>query len=415
MAGLEAVLLIVVALVSLFVGAVGALAFRWSDAKIHQPLPEDEYVPPVNPELQSALTAMSSISIVVDKSNSILRTDARAYSLGLVRDDEIVRPELIEMVDKVRRTGRTLQQQLELPRSRHTSDSPIYLDVRVASLLSGRVLILSNDETKKKRVDAVRRDFTANVSHEMKTPIGAIQLIAETIEDSNYDPEVVKVFAPRMLKEARRLSSLIQDLTELARLEQGDPLMRARLVNIDEVVFEAVQLTQTAADRAQIDVQVGEPCGGVVWGDHNLLITAVRNLVDNAIKYSEPHNRVVVKTSVVDDLVRVTVTDSGVGIPDDEKERVFERFYRVDPARSRKTGGTGLGLSIVKHIAADHGGTISVWSKMGRGSTFTLVIPQAEDYSRLVNLEDVDEMDEVVDFVESEDDSADAEAVKEAR
>lgn len=335
---------------------------------------------------------MASISVVVDKENHILRADAKAYSLGLVRDDEIVHERVREMVTEVRSTGRKMSEKMELPRSRHSSDSPIYLDVHVASLLKGRVLILADDETKLRRVDAIRRDFTANVSHELKTPIGAIQLIAETIEDSEYDPEVVKMFAPQMASEAKRLSHIVQDLTELSRLENGDPLMRGRIVNIDEVVWEAVQLERSAAERADIDVQVGEPCGGLVWGDHNLLVTAVRNLVENAIKYSEPHTNVAIKCTVVDDLVSVAVADSGVGIAQDEKERVFERFYRVDPARSRNTGGTGLGLSIVKHIAADHGGTISLWSKPGRGSTFTLVIPQAEDES--VGFNEDDELQE---------------------
>ncbi len=379
--GLEPAILILVALVSLFVGAVGALAFRVSEKKMNTPVPEDEHVSPVHPELQSALTTMASVAIVVDKDNKVLRADASAYSLGFVRDDEIVHKTVLEMVDSVRRTGLTEQRKMELPRSRHSSDSLIYLDVRVASLLSGRVLILADDETNVRRADAVRRDFTANVSHELKTPIGAIQLMAETIADNADDPEAVKMFAPRLITEAKRLGSLVQDLIDLSRLEQGDPLLKAKLVNIDEAVWEAVELQRNTAAASRVALVVGEPCGGHVWGDYHLLVTAIRNLVDNAIRYSEPDTRVTVNASVSDDLVRVAVVDSGLGIPDSEKTRVFERFYRVDPARSRNTGGTGLGLSIVKHIAADHGGTISVWSKPGRGSTFTLVIPQAGEDS----------------------------------
>ncbi|MDO5049191.1 MAG: ATP-binding protein [Actinomycetaceae bacterium] len=361
-----------------------------SDKDMHTPVPEDEHVSPVHPELQSALTTMASVAIVVDEANNVLRADARAYSLGLVRDDVIVHETVKEMVDSVRRTGLTERRKMELPRSRHSSDSPIYLDVRVATLLSGRVLILADDETKEKRVDAVRRDFTANVSHELKTPIGAIQLMSETIADNAEDPEAVKMFAPRLITESKRLGALVQDLIDLSRLEKGDPLLNAKLVNIDEAVWEAVELQRNTAVSARVALIVGEPCGGVVWGDYNLLVTAIRNLVDNAIRYSEPDTRVTINASVSDDLVRVAIVDSGLGIPDSEKARVFERFYRVDPARSRNTGGTGLGLSIVKHIAADHGGTISVWSKPGRGSTFTLVIPQAEEEDSIFNNEDPD-------------------------
>ena len=173
--------------------------------------PEDEHVSPV------LLTTMASVAIVVDKDNKVLRADASAYSLGFVRDDEIVHKTVLEMVDSVRRTGLTEQRKMELPRSRHSSDSLIYLDVRVASLLSGRVLILADDETNVRRADAVRRDFTANVSHELKTPIGAIQLMAETIADNADDPEAVKMFAPRLITEAKRLGSLVQDLIDLSR------------------------------------------------------------------------------------------------------------------------------------------------------------------------------------------------------
>ena len=393
MGAVETSLLILVALVGLFVGAGAGLAFRVSQSQIHESTQEEKFEPPVNPELKSALTAMASSSVIVDSENHIVRADAQAYTLGLVRDEEIAHKQVLEMVEDVRKNGVTLRKKMQLPRSRYSSDSPIYLDVRVAALLGGRVLILIDDETKQKRVDAVRRDFTVNVSHELKTPIGAIGLIAETLQDSDYDPEVVRMFTPKMASEATRLSTLVHDLIELSRLETGDPLMRAQRINIDEVVWEAVQLENNQAAASKIDIEVAEPCGGIVWGDHNLLVTAVRNLVDNAIRYSDPHTRVSVKSSVVDDLVRVAVVDTGIGMDEAEKERVFERFYRVDPGRSRNTGGSGLGLSIVKHVAADHGGTVSVWSKKGHGSTFTLVIPQAEGEED-VDSEDLEESEE---------------------
>lgn len=379
MSGLEWTLLVVVAAVSVFVGAVGASAFRLSEASMHTVSTDDERTPPVHPEVLSVLTTMASIAVVVDEANRVLRADAQAYSLGFVRDDKLARPELVTLVDDVRRSGLTTQTDMELRRSPHSSDSPIFLEIRVAALHAGRVLILADDLSKERRLDATRRDFTANVSHELKTPIGAIQLLSETIADNADDPEAIRMFAPRLTRESHRLSALVQDIIDLSRLQEPDALIDARRVSIDDVVTDAVEVQRNIAEAADIDLFVALPCGASVWGSHDLLVTAVRNLIDNAIKYSEADSRVTVTATVDDDLVRVAVADAGAGLSADDQIRVFERFYRVDPGRSRNTGGTGLGLSIVKHVAADHGGTVSVWSRLGHGSTFTLVIPQASE------------------------------------
>lgn len=225
----------------------------------------------------------------------------------------------------------------------------------------------------------MRRDFVANVSHELKTPVGAIQLLAETVEAGADDPDFVRDYSGRMRKEARRLGVLVQEIIELTRLQEGDALAEPEVVDVDDVVAEAVDRVRVEADGRQITLVAGGTKGLRVRGDAALITTAVRNLLDNAIRYSEPRTRVSVGVSLDaedPDIVRIAVVDQGIGIPKEEQERVFERFYRVDKARSRATGGTGLGLSIVKHVAADHGGTVELWSAPGRGSTFTLVLPR---------------------------------------
>ena len=254
-----------------------------------------------------------------------------------------------------------------------------HLQVRVAGIGQGRVLILIEDHTAARRVEAMRRDFVANVSHELKTPVGAIQLLAETVEAGADDPDFVRDYSGRMRKEARRLGVLVQEIIELTRLQEGDALAEPEVVDIDDVVAEAVDRVRVEADGRQIALVAGGTKGLRVRGDAALITTAVRNLLDNAIRYSEPRTRVSVGVSLDaedPDIVRIAVVDQGIGIPKEEQERVFERFYRVDKARSRATGGTGLGLSIVKHVAADHGGTVELWSAPGRGSTFTLVLPR---------------------------------------
>jgi len=225
----------------------------------------------------------------------------------------------------------------------------------------------------------MRRDFVANVSHELKTPVGAICLLAETVEGAVDDPRIVRDYIGRIRKESTRLETLVQEIIELSRLQEGDALVEPDDVDLDAVVAEALDRVRTEAEAEEVVLVAGGTRGLHVRGDAALITTAVRNLLDNAIRYSDPRTRVSVGLSVdADDaeLVRIAVVDQGIGIAKEAQGRVFERFYRVDKARSRATGGTGLGLSIVKHVAADHGGTVELWSTPGRGSTFTLVLPR---------------------------------------
>lgn len=234
------------------------------------------------------------------------------------------------------------------------------------------------DTTVQRRNEAARRDFTANVSHELKTPVGTVRLLAETIAASPEDVDAVAHFAPKLVREADRLSSLVTDIIDLSRLEAPDPLASPSLVDIDRLVSVALERESTRATASGVELVGPDGSSGAqVWGDPDMIAIAITNLLDNAIRYSPEGGRVVLGVEVEDDLVRIKVVDSGIGIAEGELDRIFERFYRVDPARSRGTGGTGLGLSIVKHIASDHGGTVTVWSRRGRGSTFTLVLPEA--------------------------------------
>ena len=240
------------------------------------------------------------------------------------------------------------------------------------------MLLLAEDQTESRRVEEVRRDFVANVSHELKTPVGALALLAETVEDAADDPEAVRRFAGRMRQEASRLTKLAQDLITLSRIQAAEPIPDPIPVDLSLVVAEALDRCRMKANAHGIDLAAdGEP-SLVVLGDEDLLVNALRNLLENAVAYSPEKTRVVVATHrAAGDVVEISVTDQGIGIPQRDLERIFERFYRVDPARSRATGGTGLGLAIVKHVTAAHGGKVTVGSKVGEGSTFTLRLPIA--------------------------------------
>jgi len=323
------------------------------------------------------LLALRSAWVVLGDDNRVIRRSPAAVPYGLVRGKKLRVDEVLELVDLVRKDGGIREIDLQVPRS-HRGTELLTLDVRVAQL-GDTVLVLAEDQTAVRRVDAVRRDFVANVSHELKTPVGALALLAEAVQGSADDPDAVRRFSGRMQHEASRLTQLVQDLISLSRLQNQNPLRDGHIASIDDVVSEAVDALHLEADARQIRLEVRGQHGLTVFGDEDQLITAVRNLVTNAINYSPDHTRVSVAVQTVgkhDDVVEVGVTDQGIGIPEGDLERIFERFYRVDPARSRATGGTGLGLSIVKHIVSNHGGDVRVWSSSGAGSTFTLRLPR---------------------------------------
>lgn len=332
--------------------------------------------PSVPDGVEEVIDSLESAGVVLDSSNNVLSASTAALAYGLVWNQNLVHPELIAMVDQVRRDGIPISEELHLARTPF-GDSHLHLHVRVARLGARFVLLLADDRTESFRLDEVRRDFVANISHELKTPIGAIGLLAEAIETASDEPLEVKRFAKRLTIEADRLARLTHEIIELSRLQAAEPLASPEKVDIDSVVAQAVDRNRVAAESHRISLVSGGDPGAEVYGDEQLLVTAVHNLIANAIQYSPDGFRVGIGVTNSDGVVEIAVTDQGVGIPESERERVFERFFRVDNARSRHTGGTGLGLSIVKHAVQNHGGDVRVWSQQGSGSTFTIRLPEA--------------------------------------
>ncbi len=324
------------------------------------------------------LDAMGSAGIVADYSLNVAKASAKAFALGLVTAGRLAHPELAELVQRVRRSGELADEDFELHRGRFKESSSLRVRVRASLLGSRFVLLLVDDRTEAYRLDAVRRDFVANISHELKTPIGAIGLLSEALHTAADDPEQVRMFADRLTAESARIARLTQDIIELSRLQAVDAVANAEPVEIDHVLAAAVDQNRVGADAHAIELVSGAPSGAIVYGDRKLLVVAVDNLISNAIRYSPDGSRVGIGSRVADGVVEIAVTDQGEGIPEADQDRIFERFFRVDQARSRNTGGTGLGLSIVKHAVQNHGGDVRVWSQPGMGSTFTIRLPEAD-------------------------------------
>ena len=295
--------------------------------------------------------------------------------IGLLKDGKVQSAELLATVRVVRRKHSRQMGQIEIPRG-PIGEGRHELTVNVIPLTEDDlVLVLLSDESEAQRVHEVRRDFVANISHELKTPIGALSLLSEAVLGAKNDPEAVEKFANRMQTESKRLTDLVQEIINLSRLQDSDPLSVPSELQVQDLIREAIDQTQVTADSRQIVVSNSDHVDGLILGDREQLIMAIQNLIENAINYSPEGTKVTVTSKVEDGIVDISVTDQGIGIPDTDLDRIFERFYRVDPARSRLTGGTGLGLSIVKHVALKHGGEVKVWSAENVGSTFSLRLP----------------------------------------
>jgi two-component system, OmpR family, sensor histidine kinase SenX3 len=295
--------------------------------------------------------------------------------IGLLKDGKVQSAELLATVRVVRRKHSRQMGQIEIPRG-PIGEGRHELTVNVIPLTEDDlVLVLLSDESEAQRVHEVRRDFVANISHELKTPIGALSLLSEAVLGAKSDPEAVEKFATRMQTESKRLTDLVQEIINLSRLQDSDPLSVPSELHVQDLISEAIDQTQVTADSRQIVVSNSNNVDGMILGDREQLIMAIQNLIENAINYSPEGTKVTVTSKAEDGIIDISVTDQGIGIPDADLDRIFERFYRVDPARSRLTGGTGLGLSIVKHVALKHGGEVKVWSAENVGSTFSLRLP----------------------------------------
>lgn len=372
------------AIAGLCTGVIAMLAFRWSEREQKRPTrtslrPDGNAALP--PGVDTVLSVLSSSAVVLDESDSVVKASSAAYALGLVRGGRLAVEPMLHMARDTRRDGEIRQVELDLPRRGTGRGEALAVSARVAPLGSRLVLLLVEDLTEARRIEAVRRDFVANVSHELKTPVGALSLLSEAVMDASDDPEAVQRFAGRMEIEATRLTNLVQELIDLSRVQNDDPLEDAEPVRVEELVVEAVDRCRQQAGSKQITMASGGTADLFVWGNRSQLAAALGNLVENAVNYSPARTRVGIAARKLaapgGDQIEIAVTDQGIGISEKDRERVFERFYRVDPARSRATGGTGLGLAIVKHVAASHGGEVTVWSSEGQGSTFTLRLPES--------------------------------------
>ena len=321
------------------------------------------------------LRAIDAESIVMTSNDQVIYYSDGIATFNLIKDERIQNKELINLVRAVRRSGVQQDATIELPRGPIGAGTHDLL-VRVTSIGdAGLIAILIFDDSEMRRLDSIRRDFVANISHELKTPIGALSILSEAVLDASNDPEAITKFASRMQAEAKRLSNLVQEIINLSRLQDEDPLKNGKQFDISEVISEAVDQSRLTAEKRKITLAADSEDEAKIIGDRNQVTMAIHNLIENAINYSPDGTRVAITLKVVDTIVEIAVSDQGIGIPEKDLERIFERFYRVDPARSRLTGGTGLGLSIVKHIATNHGGDVSLWSVEGAGSTFTIRFP----------------------------------------
>ncbi|WNI17047.1 sensor histidine kinase [Actinacidiphila sp. ITFR-21] len=383
------------AMVGLLTGVIAVLAFRWSEREQARPTRTaarpDSVTAVLPPGVDTVLSVLRSSAVVLDEGDTVVKASSAAYALGLVRGGRLAVDQMLQMARETRRDGEIRQVELDLPRRGAGRGEGLAVSARVAPLGSRLVLLLVEDLTEARRIEAVRRDFVANVSHELKTPVGALSLLSEAVTDAAEDPEAVVRFAGRMQTEATRLTSLVQEIIDLSRVQNDDLLDDAEPVAVDDLVTEAVDRCRHQANAKHITMATGTTPDLYIWGNRGQLAAALGNLVENAVNYSPARTRVGIAGRRIaatgggsrgsgsggGDLIEISVTDQGIGISEKNRDRVFERFYRVDPARSRATGGTGLGLSIVKHVAASHGGEVTVWSAEGQGSTFTLRLPEA--------------------------------------
>ena len=332
---------------------------------------------PSRNQLLKLIQSLPDIVIWVDGDNRIKYASEVALSLNIARDEKIQIDSLESLISTARKVDEPITKKIKAKRP--LGIARLNLDTWVMRLERGEVLLWAQNNSIVSRVETVRRDFVANISHELKTPVGALSLLAEAIEEAGKDSETIQKFAKRIGPETKRLTNVIRDIIDLSQVQSDDPLATASPVEVDRVINDAIDAVQLLADLHSIEiVQVKSP-DVKIMGDEYQLVMAIRNLLSNAITFSPVNSRITVGAKLKDGVVEITVSDQGIGISLENQSRIFERFYRVDPARSRSTGGTGLGLAIVKHVCENHGGEVSVWSVQGQGSTFTMKFPQMEE------------------------------------
>jgi two-component system sensor histidine kinase SenX3 len=323
------------------------------------------------------LDALPTPGLLIDGVNFIVGATTSAQALGFKPDSILPQAELVQLAVQARQTGEPSSAELHIKTGLQGETSWVAARAAVAS--DNKVLITLEDLTESKRLDDTRRDFIANISHELKTPIGAISLLSEALIEADDDPAMVKKFSADLHREAIRLAALVQDIIELSRLQGAEVVSNAQLLDLSSVISEAVDRNAFLAEKRNVRIKVDAPKGLKVLGDQEMLVTAIKNLIENALVYSEEGSQVGIGLRQKYGIAAIAVADSGVGIAAEHQDRIFERFYRADPSRSRQTGGTGLGLSIVKHVALKHRGDVQLFSQPGVGSTFTFRLPIASE------------------------------------
>ncbi|MFD5213074.1 sensor histidine kinase [Microbacterium sp. NPDC058345] len=366
------------ALIALIVGAVIGTGFTvllsWAYRARAKYAEETSTAIPAG--VDDVLAGMDDAACVMDASGLVVAVSKAAARFGIETGAVLENTELRQLVRHVRSTNVSATETLRLAGGR-TLD-PRLVSARASAVGTRLTLLIIRDVTERERLDQMRNDFVANTSHELKTPVGAVSLLAEAIESAADDPQQVRLFASRISAEASRLGQLTGRIMSLSRLQAAESLSDVAPVAIDEVVASSIEAHAVQADSAGVELSRGGDRGVWVQGDSQILAEAVGNLIANAIVYSPKGSKVGIGVSADADVVEIAVTDQGIGISEADRERIFERFYRADEARSRRTGGTGLGLSIVKHATQRHGGEVRLWSRPGRGSTFTIRLPRID-------------------------------------
>lgn len=323
------------------------------------------------------LDALPTPGLLLDGVNFIVGATTSAQALGFKPETVLPQTELVNLAIQARQTGEPSSAELHIKTGLQGETNWVAARAAVAS--DNKILITLEDLTESKRLDDTRRDFIANISHELKTPIGAISLLSEALIEADDDPVMVKKFSADLHREAIRLAALVQDIIELSRLQGAEVVSNAQLLDLSSLIADAVDRNAFLAEKRKVKIAVDAPNGLKVLGDQEMLVTAIKNLIENALVYSDEGSQVGIGLRQKYGIAAIAVADSGVGIAPEHQERIFERFYRADPSRSRQTGGTGLGLSIVKHVALKHRGDVQLFSQPGVGSTFTFRLPIASE------------------------------------
>jgi len=329
----------------------------------------------VDQKLVDLLELTDADYIIVDSEDSVITSSETVANIGLIKGSRITSENIRKIIRNARKRNEVIETEVAIPRGSLTNGFH-ERRVRIAQIgRDGNVAVLIFDDSEARRLDAVRRDFVANISHELKTPIGGISILAEAISEGSDDPEMVKNFSERMKIEASRLSHLVQEIIDLSRIQDQNTTQNSQIVSLKHVIEEAIYQSKVRAEKRHVEINFVCDEDIEFFGDRKQLVMAISNLVENAINYSPERTTVNVLLKKNEEIAEITISDQGVGIAEEDIDRIFERFYRVDSARSRETGGTGLGLSIVKHVISNHGGDVQVWSVPGTGSTFTVLLP----------------------------------------